>query len=147
MAPSPWYLDQQAPPQGPWTSQTEALPSPQFHSNPSRFAKPKALKAPRNTDSPGLHLWPSAICTWILVATTYHPIAILGPWATGNWVCVLHCRRLVATPASTYWRSSAAKRLTELGMVWAALRPHPERWHGVVQHRHLFRLEPAATQC
>ena len=32
-------------------------------------------------------------------------------------------------------------------MVWPALRPHPERWHGVVQHRHLFQLESAATQC
>ena len=93
MAPSAWYLDQQAPSQGPWASQTKALPIPQFHSDPSRFAKPKTLKAPRNTDSPGLHLW-SVFFTaggwWQLQQARIGDQALLKDGPSWEW-CGLRC--------------------------------------------------------
>ena len=146
MAPSTWYLDQPTSSQGPWSLKAQALPSAELRSDPSRFAEAKVFKAPRNPYSPGLHPWPAALCSWFLVATTHNSRANVSPWIISNWLCLLHSRWLVATQTSSDWRSSAAKRRTEMGMVWSALRHHPEHWHGVIQHRDLFQLEPATTK-
>ena len=85
-----------------------------------------------------------ALGSWLQLHTSQSPALALGLLAFGS----------VFFTAGGWWQLQQAwigehvlqKRWAAMGVVWPALRSHSKHWHGVVQHRDLFQLEPAATK-